>query len=65
MRQIQNGKLIPSYRKVWRYPNDNQKPSIEEGQTIPWPEVQGHKDKQWYTKHKSRDRVTGTLLKKR
>jgi hypothetical protein len=32
--------------KVWRYQQDNQKPSIEEGQSTQWPKVKGQKDKQ-------------------
>jgi hypothetical protein len=43
-----NSKLQGS-REVWRYPSGNQKPQIEEGQTMQRPEVKGHKNKQWYT----------------
>jgi hypothetical protein len=38
---------------------------IEEGQTTQWPKEKGQKDKQRFTKHrhKTKDRVTRTLLK--
>ena len=43
----------------------NQNPYSEEEQTTQWPKEKGQKDKQRSTKHthKTKDRVTRTLLK--
>jgi hypothetical protein len=38
-------------RTVWRYQKVNQKPLIDEGQTIQWLKEMGHNDKQRSTKH--------------
>jgi hypothetical protein len=50
--------------KVWRYQRGNQNPYIEE-QTTQLPKEKVQKDKQRSTKHKhkTKDRVTRTLLK--
>jgi hypothetical protein len=54
-----------SIRRDWRYQSGNQNPYIEEKQTTQWPKEKVQKDKQRWTKHtyKTKDRVTGTLLK--
>jgi len=41
--------LNKKIRKVWRYQNCNEKPSIDEGQTIQCPKEKRQKDKQWST----------------
>ena len=52
-------------RRVWRYQRGNQNPYIEEEQTTQWPKEKVQKNKQRSTKHthKTKDRVTRTLLK--
>ena len=51
-------------RRVWRYQRCNQNLQIE-GQKTQRQKEKGQKDKQWSTNHthKTKDRVTGTLLK--
>jgi hypothetical protein len=51
-------------RRVRRYQRSNQNPWIE-GKTTQWPKEKGQKDKQPSTKHthKTKDRLTRTLLK--
>jgi hypothetical protein len=51
-------------RRVWRYQSCNQNPYIEEEETTQWPTENKQKDKQRSTKHthKTKDRVTRTLL---
>jgi len=41
----------------------NQNPYIEEEQTTQWPKEKAKKDKQRFTKYKTKDRVTRTPLK--
>jgi hypothetical protein len=52
-------------RRVWKYHRVNQNLYIEEVQTTQWPNEKVQKDKQRSTKHthKTKDRVTRTLLK--
>jgi len=52
--------------KVCRYQRGNQNPYIEEGQTTQLPKEKVQNDKQRSTKHthKTKDRVTSTLLKR-
>ena len=52
-------------RRVWRYQRGNQNSYIEEEQTTQWPKEKIQKDKQRSTKHthKTKGRVTRTLLK--
>ena len=52
-------------RRVWRYQRGNQNPYIEEEHTTHWPKEKVQKDKLRSTKHthKTKDRVTRTLLK--
>jgi hypothetical protein len=44
------GLLLISTYNVWKYQRYNQKPNIEEGQTIQCRKQKGQNDKQWYTK---------------
>jgi len=52
-------------RRVWKYQRGNQNPYIEEEQTTQWPKEKVQKDKLRSRKHthKTKDRVTRTLLK--
>jgi hypothetical protein len=45
-------------RRVWRYQRGNQNPYIEEEQATQWLKGKVQRDKQRYTKHKTKDRVT-------
>jgi hypothetical protein len=57
--------ILFTLRRVWRYQRGNQNLYIEEEQKTQWPKENGQKDKQQSTKHthKTKDRVTRTLLK--
>ena len=56
--------ILLTLRRVWRYQRGNQNLYIEEEQKTQWPKEKGQKDKQQSTKHthKTKDRVTRTLL---
>jgi len=57
--------IVPKPSRVWRYQSGNQNPYIKEEQTTQWPKEKVQKEKQRSTKHthKTKDRVTRTLLK--
>jgi hypothetical protein len=57
--------ILFTLRRVWRYQRGNQNLYIEEEQKTQWPKEKVQKDKQQSTKHthKTKDRVTRTLLK--
>ena len=56
---------VPSIRRVWSYQKGNQHPYIKEEQTTQWLKKKVQKGKKRSTKHthKTKDRVTRTLLK--
>ena len=57
--------ILFTLRRVWRYQRGNQNLYIEEEQKTQWSKEKVQKDKQRSTKHthKTKDRVTRTLLK--
>jgi hypothetical protein len=57
--------ILFTLRRVWRYQRGNQNLYIEEEQKTQWPKEKIQKHKQRSTKHthKTKDRVTRTLLK--
>ena len=58
-------KYLQDHYKLKIPKGGNQNPQIEEEQTTQWPKEKVQKDKQWSIKHthKTKDRVTRTLLK--